>query len=98
MTWKGKSLSQARADVTVGAQEIKVHLARVLDRVAAGESMVITRHGVPVARLVPYEAVPDKAIVREGIAKLAKLSKAIRRRGDAPSLAEIRSMRDAGRR
>ena len=38
---------------TVGAYEAKTHLSRLLDRVAAGETMTITRRGRPVARLVP---------------------------------------------
>lgn len=38
---------------TVGAYEAKTHLADLLDRVANGEEVTITRHGVPVARLVP---------------------------------------------
>lgn len=40
---------------TVGAYEAKTHLARLLDRVARGESLTITRRGRPVARLVPVE-------------------------------------------
>lgn len=35
--------------------EAKTHLPRLLDRVARGESLTITRHGHPVARLVPAE-------------------------------------------
>ena len=38
---------------TVGAYEAKTHLPRLLDEVAAGETITITKHGVPVARLVP---------------------------------------------
>jgi prevent-host-death family protein len=38
---------------SVGAFEAKTHLPRLLDEVAAGRRVVITRHGVPVARLVP---------------------------------------------
>ena len=38
--------------ITVGAFEAKTHLASLLDRVAAGEEVIITRHGRPVARLV----------------------------------------------
>jgi len=37
---------------TVGTFEAKTHLTRLLDRVAAGEPITITRHGTPVARLV----------------------------------------------
>ncbi len=40
---------------TVGAYEAKTHLSQLLDDVAAGETITITRHGVPVARLVPPE-------------------------------------------
>ena len=40
---------------TVGTDEAKTHLPRLLDEVAAGETITITKHGVPVARLVPPE-------------------------------------------
>ena len=39
--------------VEVGVHEAKTHLSRLLMRVAAGEDIVITRSGRPVARLVP---------------------------------------------
>jgi len=39
----------------VGVHEAKTHLSRLLQRVAAGEEIVITRGGEPVARLVPIE-------------------------------------------
>ena len=38
---------------TIGAFEAKTHLAALLDRVARGEKITITRHGVPAAMLVP---------------------------------------------
>jgi prevent-host-death family protein len=38
---------------TVGAFEAKTHFASLLERVAKGEEIVITRHGTPVARLAP---------------------------------------------
>lgn len=38
---------------TVGAYEAKTHLSRLLDEVAGGETITITRHGTPVAQLVP---------------------------------------------
>ncbi len=40
---------------SVGAYEAKTHLPRLLERVMRGESLTITRHGRPVARLVPVE-------------------------------------------
>jgi prevent-host-death family protein len=38
---------------TVNIHEAKTHLSRLLERVAAGEEVVIARAGRPVARLVP---------------------------------------------
>ena len=38
---------------SVGAYEAKTHLAQLLERVQKGESITITKHGVPVAVLVP---------------------------------------------
>lgn len=38
---------------TIGAYEAKTHLPRLLDDVAQGETITITKHGVPVAMLVP---------------------------------------------
>ena len=45
----------------IGAYEAKTHLPRLLDRVARGESLTITRHGRPVARLVPVAGERDRA-------------------------------------
>lgn len=41
--------------VQVGVHEAKTHLSRLLARVSAGEEVVITRSGVPVAKLVAVE-------------------------------------------
>ncbi len=40
---------------TVGTFEAKTHLSQLLEEVAKGERIVITRHGTPVAMLVPSE-------------------------------------------
>ena len=39
---------------SVGVHEAKTHLSRLLEQVAAGEEIVITRRGREVARLVPF--------------------------------------------
>ena len=41
---------------TVGAYEAKTHLPKLLERVAEGQRITITKHGVPVAVLVPYDS------------------------------------------
>jgi len=54
--------------------EAKTRLTRLLDRVAAGEQVTITRHGTPIARLVPVRAGGTRQL-RDTIAKLKKFSK-----------------------
>lgn len=44
--------------VTVGAFEAKTHLSELLARVEGGEEVTITKHGRPVARLVPVAETP----------------------------------------
>ena len=39
----------------IDAYEVKTHLPELLERAARGERFTITRHGRPVARLVPIE-------------------------------------------
>jgi prevent-host-death family protein len=41
--------------VIVNVHQAKTHLSRLLERVAAGEEVVIARAGNPVARLVPLQ-------------------------------------------
>jgi prevent-host-death family protein len=48
--------------ITIGAFEAKTHLSALLDRVAAGEEVIITRHGKAVARLVSEAQAADAAL------------------------------------
>lgn len=48
----------------VGAFEAKNTLGSLLDRVQEGEEIVITRHGRPVARLVPNTGTVDRTQAR----------------------------------
>jgi len=41
----------------VNVHQAKTHLSRLLDRVAAGEQIMIAKNGKPVAKLVPLTAV-----------------------------------------
>jgi prevent-host-death family protein len=77
---------------SVGAFEAKTHLAALLDAVSAGEQITITRHGRPVARLVPPAAEPPSSVVQT-IERLRHFSKG--QSLDGLSLAELR---DQGRR
>jgi len=46
---------------TVGSFEAKTHFSALLERVAKGETITITKHGVPVAKLVPATAPPKRS-------------------------------------
>jgi prevent-host-death family protein len=78
--------------VTVSLVEAKAHLSDLLDKVEDGETVVITRHGKPVARVIaavqPRRPIPfdELAAFR---AKMPKLRK--------PSSQLIREMRDEDR-
>jgi prevent-host-death family protein len=45
---------------TVGSYQAKTHLPELLERVAKGERITITKHGVPVAMLVPVASSQEK--------------------------------------
>jgi prevent-host-death family protein len=47
--------------IEVGAFEAKNKLSALLDRVEQGEEIIITRHGRPVARLVPNTGGVDRS-------------------------------------
>jgi len=49
----------------VGAYEAKTHLSKLLERVAEGERITITKHGVPIAILQPYD--PEKNVDTEDV-------------------------------
>jgi prevent-host-death family protein len=42
----------------VGVRELRQNLSKYLDRVKAGEDLVVTEHGREVARLLPAAAAP----------------------------------------
>ena len=77
---------------TVGAYEAKTHLPRLLDDVARGETIAITKHGVPVAMLVPTPEARRKN-VDEAIAALREF-----RRGKSLGELSIRDLIEEGRR
>lgn len=54
---------------TIGAFEAKNTLGSLLDRVEQGEEIVITRHGKPVARLVP-DAAADMSEARASFERI----------------------------
>lgn len=76
---------------TVGAFEAKTHFSALLEEIEQGREITITKHGRPVAKLVP--AGEGRAMgTAQAIAGLLKLRKRLKLKGD------WREFRDAGRR
>ncbi len=81
----------------VTAFEAKTRFGELLERVARGEEVVITRHDKPVARLVP-EGVPRLAEVKRSVQGLRDLQDRIRRRAKVTlSHREVRAAIEKGR-
>ncbi|MBB4140861.1 type II toxin-antitoxin system prevent-host-death family antitoxin [Microbacterium invictum] len=75
---------------TVSAYEAKTHLSALLERADAGESITITKHGRPVARLVPIDARRDTRDLLEDVRTFRDGL------GDEP--VDVRALVDEGRR
>ncbi len=78
--------------IEVGAFDAKTHLSSLLNKVAQGEEVLITRRGIPVARLVPAEKA-DRSRVAQTIRRLRALRQGVELRG-----LSWKELRDLGRR
>jgi len=85
--------------VTVAAPDAKSRFGQLLDRVARGEEVIITRQRKPVARIVPEGAARAES-VRAAVAGLRDLRQRIAARSKGrPRLTdrEVRAAIDEGR-
>ena len=63
----------------IGAYEAKTHLSELLARVAKGEQIVITKHGAPIAYLLP--AGNRRSSASEVIQGIKELRKGVKLKG-----------------
>jgi len=77
---------------TIQASEAKTKFLSILDEVERGESMIITRHGKPIAHITPVAQI-DRQRVERAIENM----RVLRKRIGKLSLEEILSARDEGR-
>jgi prevent-host-death family protein len=63
---------QEKSESSVGAYEAKTHLAELLDRVEGGETIAITRHGKPIAKLVPGSGGVARPDVRKAVEEMKR--------------------------
>ncbi len=79
--------------IEVGAFQAKNTLGSLLDRVENGEEIVITRHGRPVARLVPETGKRDVAAAKAALQRIRDRAKG----GGGFDWEELKVLRDTGR-
>ena len=78
--------------ITIGAFEAKTHFSALLERVARGEEVLITKHGKPVARMVAAATV-DRADIDDAVEQLRRF-----RKGTTLEGLSWKELRDEGRR
>jgi prevent-host-death family protein len=81
--------------IAIGVYDAKTQLPKLLERVIRGERFLITKHGRPVAKLVPAE-VGEGPSVKEVIRQMQEWQDQ-----EGPTLGpglSIRELREAGRR
>ena len=66
--------------MTVATEELTVRLADLVDRMAKGEAVTITRQGIPVAQLIPAPET-RKMTSAEAVEHLKELRKGVRLNG-----------------
>jgi prevent-host-death family protein len=76
----------------IQASEAKAHLPQLLDDVERGETLIITRHGRAIARIVP-EVDRRQEEVDKAIASI----RALRQRNSGITVEELLSAREEGR-
>jgi prevent-host-death family protein len=77
--------------ITIGAFKAKTHFSTLLERVASGEEVVITKHGKPIARLISAGTF-DRKRADEAFERLKAL-----RRGTTLGGLSWKALRDEGR-
>ena len=80
----------------VQASVAKAHFSQLLDEIERGTTIVILRHGRPIARLVP-EAQRRRQEIAEALENIEALGKEIREKHGAMTREETLSLRHEGR-
>jgi prevent-host-death family protein len=92
--------------IYIGIYDAKTYLHKILQKVASGEIIVITKYGKPVADLVPHQERKEKGGVEEGrgekvpLFEPESLVNRVKRLRDSVGIlpCTIRELREEGRR
>lgn len=85
--------------VTVTALEAKTRFGTLLQRVAKGEEIIVTRYDKPVARMIPADG-RELRDVRQAAARLRDLRRSIAKRRDSGAVlsdVQVKSLIEEGR-
>ena len=70
-------MTKANPNLTVGAYEAKTRFSELLAQVETGDEITITKHGTPVARLVPMTKVASSQDRIDAISRWRESSRGI---------------------
>jgi len=79
--------------IVVGAFEAKTHFSELLARVAQGETVTVTKHGTPVARMSPISAIDPTDDARRAVEEMRAARPGLRLNG-----LKIKDLIEEGRR
>ena len=79
--------------MSMSIAEAKSQFSAVIDKAVAGEETLITRHGKPVAKIVPVRTEHDRERARKAFEEIKKLRQGITLGGP-----DIKALREEGRR
>ena len=65
-------MTKRQGNNRVGAYQAKTHLSELLEKVEAGEEITITKHGAPIAKLVPIKR---EASAEERVAAIQRIQR-----------------------
>jgi prevent-host-death family protein len=83
---------------SITAFEAKTRLGRLLDRVQAGEELLITRHGRPIARIIPMLQNDSADSLDRALKAFREIRESLKAKGVKISSKEIRQWIREGRR
>lgn len=65
---------------TIGIYEARTRWSEIIDKVGKGEEVTVTRHGVPIARIIPVDS-EKRLAVRDAIAAMKEFGRGKSLRG-----------------
>lgn len=77
----GAAMKHSSSRHVIGAFDAKTHFSELLERVEGGEEITITRHGSPVAKMVPIRKVATPEERQEAIRRWRESSRGLKLAG-----------------